>query len=176
MEDPKTIIKPGNELTDDEIRSIDASKAREWKLPEMDQEHKEKHLFVLLKDKNNNILSQGQLYNVRNVKFHGEVFNLVEIGGIIANTKNEGYGRKLLDGIKEYLKINNITGIGFTGNEIIGFYTKCGFSEDHTSIDRFVNYQEFTEEVDDCIFYIDSSDKFMQKVLDNPKETVYLPK
>jgi hypothetical protein len=69
----------------------------------MDKVQKENSIFVLVKDSNGSILSQGQLLTINNVEFNNEIFSVIGIGGIIANEKRQGYGRKLMEAVKDYL-------------------------------------------------------------------------
>lgn len=174
MNDLFVVVKPGAELTPYEIQIIDEDSAREWNLPPRSRENREKHIVVLVKDEQEKVLAHGQLFPLPNVIFNHEKFSLIEIGGIIAHIKGKGYGKKLMEGIKQYLKDQQKTGIGFTSLENIGFYEKCGFNRDDTSLSRFLNYQELTGDEEESIFYLDSSDHFMEKVLNTPEEDVYL--
>lgn len=178
MNDINIEIKEGSELTEEEINSINESKFREWKSLPLD-DYQKKSIFVLLKNQQGKILAQGQLLRINGVSFRGENFNILGIGGIIANKKGEGYGNKLLEAIIQYAKDNKKSLLGFTGNDVIGFYQKCGFLVDYASLKRFVhlrNGKEIINTTEDMVFYSDSEDQFMKKVLTNSQELIYLPR
>ena len=179
MPDVHITIKPGKELTQHEIDQINQAKSREWNEPSMGDEQKKISLFFLLKDSQNHILAQGQLLTINNVIFNHKTFDIYGIGGIIANQKGQGYGKQLMLAIREFLNKEGKSGIGFTGLNIIGFYQKCGFTPDFTSLKCFVHLdkdKKITNTTEDCIFYEDSADKFMQQVLAHPEEEIYLPR
>lgn len=171
------IIKRWEELTQDELDQMNESHAREWNISAMNPEHHRENIFFLLKDDENNILSQGQLVPIRGVIFNGETFDIFGIGGIIANKKGEGYGRQIMNAIKDYLLTHDTSGVGFTG--FSGFYEKCGFGVNEEAIKRFVFMKDGEKIVNtesDRVCYLDGSDHFMEKVINNPQELVYLPR
>jgi GNAT superfamily N-acetyltransferase len=175
----RIVIKKGKDLNREEIEAINLAKAREWKVAPMNKEHKEKHIFVLLKDPDDNILAQGQLVPIENIVFNGETFSALGIGGIIANIKGQGYGRELMAGITAYLKKQNKSGFGFTGDKQIGFYKKCGFSTHLSVIKRFVHKKDGKKIInrrETWVFGLDAEDRFLEKVLSKPKLEVFLPR
>jgi hypothetical protein len=111
------------------------------------------------------------------VIFDNEIFDIYGICGIIANEKGKGYGRELMAIIKQYLIDNIKSGVGFTG--VPGFYEKCGYKSDKDSLKRFVcvaDGKEIANTSDEYIVYFNSADRFMEKVLTNPEEKVFLPR
>lgn len=179
MADIHIVIKLGKELTQQEIDQINQAKAREWNEPPMGEEQREISLFFLLKDSRDNILAQGQLISIPRVVFNHNHYDIYGIGGIIANQKGQGYGKQLMLSIREFLKKEGKAGIGFTGLNIIGFYQKCGFTADFTSLKRFVHVdgnKKITNTTEDCVFYTESADNFMKQILAHPNEEVYLPR
>jgi hypothetical protein len=80
---------------------------------------------------------------------------------------------------KSYLKENHKTGVGFTSEKNIEFYKKCGFSTDQESLQRFVHMkdnQKITNKTEDWVFYSNSEDKFMEKVLASPDKDILFPR
>lgn len=168
-------IKPGIELSEEEIREINASKNREWKNTSLTESEMKSNVFFLLKDENGSIIAQGALQEVNDVVFNNERFDILGIGGIIANVKGEGYGRRLMTEIREYLVREKKSAVGFTNK--FEFYEKCGFSTDIASLKRFVYLKDgerITNTDDEGIVYFDGPDQFMEKVLRNPEEEVFL--
>lgn len=143
----------------------------------MSADHHDKNIFFLLKDNQNNVLAQGQLIPVNGIVFKGETFNIFGIGGIITNIKGKGYGRKIMFSVKNYLRLHHKTGVGFTS--LSNFYEKCGYSVDKGAIKQFVHViddKKIINTESDRVCYLDSDDKFMEKVLKNPDQEVYLPR
>lgn len=176
-EGSRLFIKTWNQLSSKELEQMNDSHAREWHIGPMSQEHHKNNIFFLLIDPNGDILAQGQLVPIEGIQFKNEIFNIFGIGGIIANVKGQGYGRKIMDAIILYLKNKHMTGVGFTG--FSGFYEKCGLSVDTESIKRFVYFDGKKEVINtesDRICYVDSDDHFMEQVIKNPHDIVYLPR
>jgi len=174
----KLLIKIGTKLSRHEIKEINQAKAREFKVPPLQQKDlKDSLFFLLLGDKK--ILAVGELISVRPINFNGETFFILGIGGVLANEKRKGYGRQIMTAIKDYLITKNKTGVGFCRLQNKGFYEKCGFNVDETSIKRFIFQQEsqkITNSGDHCVLYLDVSDHFMQKVLSCHDKEVILPR
>ncbi len=173
----RVIIKSWHDLTRDELDEMNESHAREWNISSMNPDYHAENIFFLLKDSEKNILAQGQLVPIKGVVFNGETFDIFGIGGIIANKKGEGYGRQIMNAIKDYLTSHNTTGVGFTG--FSGFYEKCGFNVDRDAIKRFIYMTDGKEVVNtesDRVCFLDAEDNFMEKVIQNQHELVYLPR
>jgi GNAT superfamily N-acetyltransferase len=169
-------VKQGGKLSTKEISHISEAKRKEWNTPPLDDEQKEE-IFVLIKDQDNNILAHGQLIKIDNVTFMDEKFTLMGIGGIISTIRGKGYGRKLMEAIRDYLAVNQLIGVGFTG--IPAFYEKCGFLSDKYLLQQFVyidGNKRITNITDECLVYFDPEDKLMNKVIQNPKNEVILPR
>jgi len=163
----KLLIKTGNKLSRDEIDQINLAKKREFKAPPLQEKDLKDGLFFLLFD-DKKILATGQLIPVGPIDYNGETFFILGMGGILASKKGKRYGKQIMTAIKDRLVAKNKTGVGFCrlGNK--GFYEKCGFKVDTTSIKRFVfqkGDRKITNSGDDCVVYLDASDRFMEKVL-----------
>lgn len=172
----KMCIKKGTELTNGEIDEINAAKAREFKVPPMPEEQKLKTVFFLLK-KEEKILAFGELVPIEPIKFDGEIFFVLGIGGIVTNEKRKGYGREIINAIKDYLKACDKTGVGSCALHNKGFYEKCGLGIDPFALKRFVYYRagkRIINTTDDCVIYQDGQDCFMKKVLSTPDQEVLL--
>lgn len=170
------IIKNGLELSADELLQVNATKARQWHNPPMDIELARETTLLLLKDEKDQILAQGELLDVDGITFNNKVFNIIGIGGIVANEWSKGYGRQIMTAIKTYVVGKKKTGVGFTNKS--GFYIKCGFKIDTGSKKRFVYMQDevkITNKEDEDVLYIDGEDKFMEKVLSS-SEDILLPR
>ncbi|MBI4097457.1 MAG: GNAT family N-acetyltransferase [Candidatus Levybacteria bacterium] len=171
------VIKPGVDLSSDELNQIKEALFREFKYLLPPRNQLGNRLFFLLIDKAK-ILSMGALKKVKPVIFNGEEFSLLGFVSVVANEKGKGYGKQVVMAMRDYLTSNNISGIGFTMPKNRGFYEKCGFSIEVSSTQRFVykkGNENITNQDGQVIFYLDSSDRFMEKVLANPSETAFIP-
>lgn len=173
----KLLVKKGLELDETELNQIKESLQREFKVPLPSGKQLSNTLFFLIVDKNK-ILAMGGLLKTEPVIFNGERFRLLGFVNVIANDKGKGYGKAIMTNMKEYLVTQNITGIGFCKPENKDFYEKCGFSINTTSTPQFIcqkGDKRIKNEDGQYIFYHDSSDNFMKKVLGNPGRDVYIP-
>jgi hypothetical protein len=170
------LIKKGKELQLDEITQINLAKAREFNAPPLNDNQLSSHLHFLLLE-NDKIIATGELLPVDQINFDGEIFSILGIGGIVANAKGKGHGKQIMTAIRNYLIENNKTGVGFCRLYNKGFYEKCGFIVDENVINRFVYYdgeKKITDTEDHCVFWVDSSDNFMAKVLSKPNIEILL--
>lgn len=170
--------KTGNELTEAEFSQINRARVREFKAPLIAREKVDGSLFFLQAE-GGEILAMGELFLIEPVVFDDERFSIMGIGGIVANEKGKGYGKKIMPAIKDHLLSCGITGVGFCEMHNRGFYEKCGFEVDTNLIRRFVFLEDGRRIVnmeDDCVLYLDGSDGFVEKVLNRPDEIVDLPR
>ena len=171
------ILKKSSELTENELAQIKDAIFREFKVPFKIEDQSPDKLFFLLK-KQNTILAMGALWEVKPVLFDSEVFSFFGVLNVVANEKGKGYGKQVILAMREYLTKNNKTGFGFCMQKNKGFYGKCGFQIEENSTQRFV-YQKgdkrITNQDGQIIFYQESSDNFMKKVLAQPEKEVSIP-
>lgn len=173
----KLLVKPRKKLSKDEKSQIGEAQAREFKVTSCQKINPRGSLFFLLKE-DKTLLAMGVLIPVEPIHFDGKRFFILGIGGVVANEKGKGYGRRIMMAIKKYLVAKNKTGIGFCTLKNKGFYEKCGFGVDVDSIKRFVflkGNKKITNSGDDCVIYLDGSDGFMEKVLASSQE-IMLPR
>lgn len=169
-------IRHGTQLSKQEIDQINIAKNREWKIPPLQKNEQESTLFFLLKDESNTIVAQGEVIEINGIIFNNESFNILGVGGIIANEKGQGYGRELMTAIKEFIAKHKKTGIGFTNKP--EFYQKCGFSIDIISKKQFVHLKDgkrITNKENEVILYLAGQDRLMEKIVALPSEDVVLP-
>lgn len=172
----KLLVKEGNQLTTDEINQINQAKSREFKVPPIPKEQKQKTIFFLLKD-GEKILAIGELIPIEPIKFNGETFFVLGIGGIIANEKRKGFGREVINAIRVYLKDKSKTGVGSCALHNKIFYEKCGLGVNCSSLKRFIfreKGKKIINTTDNCVIYQGGSDSFMEKVLALPGKEVVL--
>lgn len=172
------VVKKGNKLSDSEIKKINQVMAREFKASPSDKEKLAKTLFFLLKS-GRKILAIGKLISIEPVYFQGESFSIMGIGGVAANDKGKGYGKKIIIAIVDYLSEHNKTGVGFCTLRNKVFYEKCGLKVDADIIKRFVfkdREKTITNEGDDCVVFYEKPDGLMKKVLAASHQEILLPR
>lgn len=173
----KAIIKNAKDLTEDEFNQINNASLREFKKALSRIEISSGRIFFLLSD-DKKVLAMGNLLPIAPINLNQETFSILGIGGIIANEKGKGYGKEIMTAIRDYLAAKDKTGIGFCMPRNRGFYEKCGFNIDTSSVPRFIYLKGGKRVVDQYgqfIFYHDGSDHFMPKVLSDPDQNVILP-
>lgn len=177
----RLFIKAGKQLTKEDVSELNRAITCVWpKVSEMSPQQLEETTHFILKNEEGQFLAQGQILTIEPFVFNKERFSILGIGWIIAREKGKGYGRELLNGIKSYLLQKKKTGVGFCNEENRPFYEKCGFNTAPGIISRFVYYEGeqklLNSHNDTCVFYLDSEDHFMEKVLAKPQQEVRLPR
>lgn len=171
------ILKKGSELTYEELDQIKSAIFREFKVSFRIEDQSPDKLFFLLKEQDK-ILAMGALWKVKPVIFDGQEYSFLAVLNVVANEKGKGYGRQVVDGMRKYAIKQDKTCFGFCMPKNKGFYEKCGFQIEEKSTQRFV-YQKGTERITNqdgqIIFYQESSDYFMKKVLAKPEKEVSIP-
>lgn len=136
------IIKPGSELTENEISQIKEAILREFNVPFNISDQAEDRFFFLLKNEDT-IIAMGALWEVKPVVFNEEAFAIYGVLNVVANTKGKGFGKEVVTAMKDYLIKNNLTGIGFCMPKNAGFYKKCGFMISCRFLIFTSNFQHF---------------------------------
>ena len=168
----------GSELTDQHYTQLNDSSRREFqvRLPAK-LELSDRLYFLLVEAETENILASGYLKPVSPVICAQETFSFLNIGGIIANEKGQGYGKQVVTAIKEYLIAANTIGLGFCFPHNQDFYEKCGLKVDTMSTKRII-YKDGEEErtaEGQYIIYQDSSEGFMEKILSYGDQKIFVP-
>lgn len=173
---PNLFVVLGAELTAFEIEQITTSLHREFKISTKPESLYNK-IFFLLKDREE-ILAMAGLWEVKPFVFADEEYTVHALVEVVANVKGAGYGKRVVSAIHDYLLAKNLSGIGFCSPKNKGFYEKCGFSLVEGITKRFVyrnEGQDITNQDGQIIFYLDSSDELMKKVLAHPSVEVSIP-
>lgn len=172
-----TTIKNGLELSGSERKQIQYSLLREFNVPFPTREQLTNKTFFLLKE-GNEILSMGAMLLTYPVVFKNQNFKIYGFVNIISNIKSKGYGKTVVAMMKKFLSDKNASGIGFCKPSNQGFYERCGLTIDTTSTQRFVYLKgdkRITNQDGQYIFYQDSTDNFMNKVIADRTSDVYIP-
>lgn len=122
-------IKRVDDLGDREIGVI----LKNWNVPEWMEmnatdfrqtfRHSE---FHLLKNQQNDFLAVARINFDFNVKIGDNNYNFPELVGLVAIIKMKGYGKQLIDCIKENLSARKVEAIGFCEKPLRPFYEKIG--------------------------------------------------
>jgi GNAT superfamily N-acetyltransferase len=170
-------FKNGVELSVEELDQIRAAVLREFKQQFTAADHKKDKIFFLLKD-GFTIMALGAVWEISPVIFRNVSYSLLGVLNVIANEKGKGYGKRVVSAIRDYMIKHDKTGIGFCMPKNQEFYKKCGFSITTDITQRFVYLNDgnrITNQDGQFIFYQDSSDEFMKKVLEHPDDEVSIP-
>lgn len=151
--------KMGKDLSHEVIKLMVDNRIREYGENTKDFENNEQEsIFFFLKE-NNEIKAFGMLKPVT-IYFSSKEYKIMGIGNIMALEKGKGYGRLIMDHIKEYLEKHNFVGIGNSYKDNFEFYKKCGFTLVPRLVDRFVDIDKNGKEnrgnwTDYCMFVYD---------------------
>tara|TARA_Y100000310_G_scaffold129185_1_gene128334 strand:+ start:492 stop:1049 length:558 start_codon:yes stop_codon:yes gene_type:complete len=179
----KIEIKKGNKLSKKEldfivktnIATFISCKDYEKELKLLREEEMQSTFFFVKKDKQ--IVSLGLLRPVK-IKYLGENYNIFGMGNMISIVKRKGYGKILVQAMKDFLSKNRKTGLGFCSKKNTKFYQKSGIIVEGKLKNRFFydygNPQENREAMGDFVTYWEGKDKFVSKVL-RTKSLVKIP-
>ena len=183
MRETNVEIKKGNDLSVQLMKEINKifQKAFPGNEPVNIKNQKlfSKDIFFIVRDSKQKLLSIGRLRPVR-IVFLKKVYNIQGIADIVSVIERKGHGRVLMSLIYEHLISNKQTGIGFCNRKNSPFYHKCGFKITKNLEERFL-YKNPKGKIiknkggEHLVLYLTGKDKFIEKVLANPKEKVLIP-
>jgi GNAT superfamily N-acetyltransferase len=168
----------GDQLTEAVYARLNEASLHEFSVPLPPRPQlADRRYFLLMEAEQQRILASGFLRPVYPVIYRQTTFSFLNIGGVIANEKGQGFGRQLMSALREYLTATSQTGLGFCWPKNQGFYEKCGFTVETHATQRFVallNGQRSTAE-GQYILYLDGKDGMLRTILADPQEIVYVP-
>jgi hypothetical protein len=129
-------------------------------------------LWVMIKKKGK-IFSFGGIRPIR-VKYKGKFYYIGGICSTISVIKKKGYGKIMVNVMKDYSEKTGKTILGFTGKT--KFFAKCGFGTKKGFIKRFIWVKPNGEKVHDLDgdgVYYEGKDKLISKMLKN-KSPAYI--
>lgn len=173
-----TMIK-GKDLTSDLIAKLN----HVWKAVYKDEGNKlenaeefKNNTFFILQE-SDAVLSVGRLRPIT-VDFMDKKYNIQGIADIASVIQKKGYGEKVMQGIKNWLKENKEVGIGFCEPEVSKFYEKCGFSTYPGLTAMFWYVDKWSGKLEnyksDVIFFGEDRE-LINKLLNNPSEKALIP-
>lgn len=175
-----TEIKPGTDLTSEELEVINF-----WRKKEFDKEpwshdginYFHKNLFFIITD-STQIVSFGMLIPI-DIYIDKIKYEISGIATIFTTIRGKGYGKYLMDRIKEYLDSKDQIGIGFCESKNTEFYKKCEYGIWLNGIDSFIYIDENNNEVKDSggdTLYLDNKAHVLEKTIrDNKLIYHYFP-
>ena len=129
-------------------------------------------LWVMIKNKGK-IVSFGGIRPIK-IKYKGKFYLIGGVCSTISVIKKKGYGKIMVNVMKDYSEETGKTILGFTGKT--EFFAKCGFGTRKDFIRRFIWIKPNGEKVHDPDgdgVYYEGKDKLISKVL-KTKEPVYI--
>ncbi len=121
-------------------------------------------LWVIVKKKDK-IVSFGGIRPIK-MRYKGRTYYIGGICSTISVIKKKGYGKIMVNVMKDYSEKTGKTIIGFTGKT--RFFAKCGFGTKKNFIRRFIYIKPNGEKVYDLDgdgVYYEGKDKFISKML-----------
>lgn len=153
-------VKKGRELNQEEWGVINRLRRVEFGAVEdlTPDESEEEENWLFLKATTGEVLAIGRLSELR-VRFEDKEEELLFFSTVIASKKGKGYGRRMMEAIKERGQREGRTVIGFCETDLLPFYEAVGFEIVKAKDNRFV--------------YIDAAGKELKKIV--PGEVIYSP-
>lgn len=178
MDDTVT-TKRGEDLFQSDIEQINQAFKRvfpENKLLALGGSELEDNTFFFIYDPNKNIIATGRLRPIK-LFFKEDEYNIQGVADIISNKPGQGYGKKIMSAIRQWLEDHNEVGIGFCENTS-EFYQKSGFKIYPGLTSRFYYPNSWTgvlESYNSDVLYWGASDKLISSILTDDNERVFIP-
>ena len=139
----------------------------------------EANLFLLRSDNNDRILATAVVKPFK-IRFDGTTYPVQGILNVVSAVKKQGYGRMVMEAVKEWLIAEQTTGLGFAKRSVSGFYSQCGYKVGKDLVERF------REEVEDGtlnphpdgeedVIYVNDRVNLIQTILSKPTCLAYIP-
>ena len=139
----------------------------------------EANLFLLRSDNNEKILATAVIkpYDIR---FNGTTYPVQGILNVVSGVKKQGYGRMVMEAVKEWLIAEQTTGMGFAKRSVSKFYSQCGYQVEKDLVERFreeakdgtLNSHPDGEE---DVIYVNDRANLVQTILSKPNRWAYIP-
>ena len=172
MSNFKTLILPGKDLSENDLKVINDSRFKEFNSqslikPLRDNEDWNK-IYFLLKE-SEQLLAFGRLHDV-NVECQEKTYQILGIATIVSVIKGKGYGFELMQSMKKYILSTGKTGIGFCNKNITEFYRKCGLGILENGQDRF-EYSEPARYQGGDVIFIKGADDLIDRMVSDKNIT-----
>lgn len=166
------------------LRAIDElwADAFNWQLVPDDEEVEadpKASLFLLRSDNNEEILATA-VVKPFDIRFDGTTYPVQGILNVVSAVKRQGYGRMVMEAVKEWLIAEQTTGLGFAKRSVSGFYSQCGYKVEKDLVERFreeardgtLNPHPDGEE---DVIYVNDRANLIQTILSKPTRWAYIP-
>ncbi len=171
--DLQTSIKSGKELTSEELEVVNFWREKEfnkepWSHDGINYFHR--NLFFIVRD-SEQIVSFGMLIPI-DIFIDKQKYSIDGIATIFSTIRGKGYGKYLMERMKEYIISRDKIAIGFCENKNTEFYKKCGYGIWKNGIDNFIYIDENNNEVKDeggDTLYIDNSEQTLENAIQSDK-------
>lgn len=171
--DLETTVKPGTELTSEELEVINF-----WRKKEFDKEawshdginYFHKNLFFIIRN-TEQIVSFGMLIPI-DIFIDKQKYSIDGIATIFSVVRGKGYGKFLMQEMKKYIQGSDKIAIGFCNSKNTEFYKKCGYSIWENGIDNFIYIDEEGKEIKDDggdTLYLDNSEHVLENAIKSNK-------
>lgn len=136
---PFCSVVPGSALTPTQLHDINITRETEFNStykidPRPDNDDWNKPYFLVHHE--DDFVAFGRLHTV-SVNSDGIPETILGIASIAALQKERGYGRILMQGMRDYIEESGQTAVGFCDPAISGFYEACGYSILRNGVQRF---------------------------------------
>lgn len=171
--------KIGKNLSQEVIKLMVKNRIREYGENTKDFENNEQDSIFFFLKKDQEIQAFGMLKPVTLYSSSKE-YKIMGIGNIMALEKGKGYGKLLMDHIRNYLDEHDFVGIGNSYKTNFDFYNKCGFRFIPRVVDRFVyvdtnNNAHREDHTDYCLFIYDKNNALNAVVNGTGEITIRVP-
>ncbi|MBA3872504.1 MAG: GNAT family N-acetyltransferase [Anaerolineae bacterium] len=153
-----TTIMRGQDLSEAQIDFMNKQRLMEYGENTKDFKKNELASIFFFLDQAESVKAFGMLKPL-NIIHDGKQCPILGISNIIAVEKGRGYGKLLMQAIKEYLVSKHMNGLGFCDHEICPFYVQCGF--------------QIIEGLSSRFQYLYAQQDGQKEKLDSPRGTIY---
>lgn len=173
-----TLIIPGSEITDEDLKIINEQRVIKFDAKEIwdHSTNKDFHnwLFVLVKE-NQELKAFGDMEDVE-LHFDNLTLPILGVGGIASIEEGKGYGKLLMQAMVSYAKENEETLVGFCDPQNRGFYLKCGLKIKEDGNLNFIHKKEDGTEITDSgdVLYYSENDNEVTKAIESNKKIFHL--
>jgi hypothetical protein len=106
------------------------------------------------------------------VNFQGIDYRILGLASILAIEKRTGYGRRIVEKIREHAQDKGMTAIGFCDPEDTVFYEKCGLGVMKGGTGRFVFPGGPKSDQPGDVVYSEGQDRLIRRMRKDPEAKV----
>jgi len=164
----QTKIIQGHELTEAQIDFMNNQRLTEYGENTKDFKKNERESVFFFLVEADSTKAFGLLKPV-GITYADKSYRVLGIANIIAVEKGKGYGKVLMQVIKNYLTSQNMSGIGFCDATVCEFYAKCGYQiiDGLSTRFQYIHGQREKLDAERGVIYFDGGDALISKLLEN---------